>query len=197
MPSPISKISDLATGKQQRIKATVISHHSHRIKNGSLMTEAVVADQTGSARVVWFTKAPVDLETGMQYIFTGPYEDKYGRVAFQKPSYVSTGKRPTDKTLSEDPPPPVSPSVRPRNPGYASRSSYGSSSDYSGWIFGGLVVLGIILFIVWDSSGGNDATCTDVTSYDYNWGNDVKCTKSDGSTFYTDYSGGRKHDPSY
>ena len=32
-------------------------------------------------------------------------------------------------------------------------------------------------------------SCVDVTSYDYNWNNDIKCTRSDGSTFYTSYSG--------
>ena len=31
--------------------------------------------------------------------------------------------------------------------------------------------------------------CTDVTSYDYNWQNDMLCTRRDGSTFYTDYQG--------
>lgn len=36
-------------------------------------------------------------------------------------------------------------------------------------------------------------TCEDVTSYDYNWNNDVKCTNPDGSTFYTNYAGGRKY----
>lgn len=36
-------------------------------------------------------------------------------------------------------------------------------------------------------------TCEDVTSYDYNWDNDVLCTNPDGSTFYTDYAGGRKY----
>ena len=36
-------------------------------------------------------------------------------------------------------------------------------------------------------------TCIDVTSYDYNWDNDVKCTNPDGSVFYTDYAGGRKY----
>lgn len=34
-------------------------------------------------------------------------------------------------------------------------------------------------------------TCKDVTSYDYNWDNDMLCTRSDGSTFYTSYSGAR------
>ncbi|MBM9460467.1 hypothetical protein JK386_11185 [Nocardioides sp. zg-536] len=31
--------------------------------------------------------------------------------------------------------------------------------------------------------------CRDVTSYDYNWDNDVLCTRSDGSQFYTSYEG--------
>lgn len=32
-------------------------------------------------------------------------------------------------------------------------------------------------------------TCEDVTSYDYNWDNDMLCTRPDGSTFYTSYEG--------
>lgn len=36
-------------------------------------------------------------------------------------------------------------------------------------------------------------TCVDVTSYDYNWDNDVKCTNPDGTTFYTNYAGGRRY----
>jgi hypothetical protein len=40
-----------------------------------------------------------------------------------------------------------------------------------------------------DSPAG---TCEDVTSYDYNWDNDMKCTRSDGSTFYTDYAGAER-----
>lgn len=32
-------------------------------------------------------------------------------------------------------------------------------------------------------------TCVDVTSYDYDWNNDMFCTRPDGSTFYTSYEG--------
>ena len=35
-------------------------------------------------------------------------------------------------------------------------------------------------------------SCEEVTSYDYNWDNDMKCTRSDGSTFYTDYTGAER-----
>lgn len=40
-------------------------------------------------------------------------------------------------------------------------------------------------------------TCIDVTSYDYNWKNDVLCTRPDGSKFYTDYAGGRRNDSNF
>lgn len=33
--------------------------------------------------------------------------------------------------------------------------------------------------------------CVDVTSYDYNWGNDMKCMRADGTIFYTSYDGAR------
>lgn len=33
------------------------------------------------------------------------------------------------------------------------------------------------------------ARCRDVTSYDYNWQNDMLCTRADGTQFFTDYEG--------
>ena len=36
-------------------------------------------------------------------------------------------------------------------------------------------------------------TCRNVTSYDYNWENDMLCTKSDGSQFYTSYDGAKAY----
>lgn len=38
-----------------------------------------------------------------------------------------------------------------------------------------------------DTSGRT--TCVDVTSFDYNWDNDMLCTRPDGSQFYTSYGG--------
>ena len=37
-------------------------------------------------------------------------------------------------------------------------------------------------------------TCIDVTSYDYNWDNDMKCTTPDGEVFYTDYEGAAQYE---
>jgi len=36
-------------------------------------------------------------------------------------------------------------------------------------------------------------TCIDVTSYDNNWDNDMKCTRPDGTVFYTDYEGAAQY----
>ena len=42
-----------------------------------------------------------------------------------------------------------------------------------------------------------NSSCTDVTSYDYDWNDDVLCTRKDGSEFYTNYAGGRTADTSF
>lgn len=34
--------------------------------------------------------------------------------------------------------------------------------------------------------------CDDVTSYDYNWNNDMLCVREDGTKFYTDYNSAKK-----
>ena len=43
-------------------------------------------------------------------------------------------------------------------------------------------------------SNPNLIHCEDITSYDYNWQNDFKCTRPDGSVFYTDEAGARAQD---
>lgn len=40
-----------------------------------------------------------------------------------------------------------------------------------------------------DYPGSSGVSCQNVTSYDYNWDNDMLCTREDGSQFYTDYEG--------
>ena len=48
-----------------------------------------------------------------------------------------------------------------------------------------------------NSKENENSDCKDVTSIDYNWDNDVLCTRVDGSQFYTDYAGGKKYDPDF
>lgn len=70
--------------------------------------------------------------------------------------------------------------------------------DFLGIIFSLTLIGGLGVWIIGSIfSSTEPAKCVDVTSIDYNWDNDVKCTRADGSTFYTDYSGGRKHDKDF
>jgi hypothetical protein len=41
--------------------------------------------------------------------------------------------------------------------------------------------------------GSRGITCIDVTSFDYDWENDMFCTRPDGSSFYTSYEGAAQH----
>lgn len=53
-----------------------------------------------------------------------------------------------------------------------------------------LTILFISLFLF--SGCGKKWKCVDVTSIDYNRDNDMKCTRLDGSRFYTDYAGAKE-----
>lgn len=66
------------------------------------------------------------------------------------------------------------------------------------WLIGVAIVAAVIVTVNWDSlgtlthgRGSVENRCEDVTSYDYNWDNDMRCTRSDGTVFYTDYAGAR------
>jgi hypothetical protein len=163
------------------------------------MTEAVVGDATGSLRCVWFSKNVLEnLNTGNEYIFEGYLENKYGRLALQKPTYTLTKENQREYK-------PVQPlQSAPRT--YPLKRSLMSADDAVGLIIG-IVFVAFILYGVasWiqttihnrqvRAEGG--VTCRDVTSIDYNWNNDVLCTNLDGSTFYTNYAGGNKYGYSF
>ena len=53
------------------------------------------------------------------------------------------------------------------------------------------LVFASILSATGCSGEPNAGTCEDVTSYDHDWNNDMLCTRTDGSTFYTDYAGAK------
>jgi len=93
MDEPTVDISSIRPG-EVTLKATITYKHAHRIKNGNLMTEVVISDMSGTTKAVWFSKNPkVELEIGNEYIFSGKYQLKYGRLALQSPKYVFTGER--------------------------------------------------------------------------------------------------------
>ena len=58
-------------------------------------------------------------------------------------------------------------------------------------------VLAIALPLAGCSSGPSAGECLDVTSFDENWNNDMKCKRGDGTTFYTDYDGAAEFEASH
>jgi hypothetical protein len=205
------------------IKGTITHLTSHRIRNGNLMIEAIVADVTGSVRCVWFSKNLMkDILQGSEYVLNGKYELKYGRMAIHKPKYKATGEHPSTQYLSN------APLATPKRdyPHYTKQKQT-FIEEYRGLIGFWSIALLIAVFIFWPrnhisqpipvsppdttSSINNASTrtytptlqtpnttrCIDVTSYDHNWNNDVLCTRPDGSTFYTDYAGGRSADSTF
>lgn len=221
MDEPAEDISSVKPG-EITVKATITNKYAHRIKNGNLMTDVVIADKTGSTKAVWFSKQPKeDLVVGSEYIFSGNYQLKYGRLALQSPKYEATGETPSTEELAE------SPLILPaRN--YQSRKT--PRFRWPDWIGGAIVwllIIGGITFWIYSShhhppsitspqgSGAvtgyhnnipeihspgadeSDSTCTDVTSYDYDWDDDVLCTRPDGTQFYTNYAGGDASDSNF
>lgn len=221
MDEPTEDILSIKPG-EVTVRATITHKYAHRIRNGNLMTDAVIADKTGTTKAVWFSKQPKeDLTVGAEYIFSGNYQLKYGRLALQSPKYEATGNTPSTDELAQ------SPLILPaRN--YPMRKS--SGFKLPDWIGGAIVwmlIIGGIIFWVYSShhhspsvtspngSGAvtgthnniseihspgpaeSDSTCNDVTSIDYDWDDDVLCTRPDGSQFYTNYAGGSAADSNF
>src|SRR5438552_1642666 len=100
---PVTDIANIAPGFVI-VHATITHLSSHKIRNGNLMTEAVIADKTGTTKAVWFSKLPIpELVTGTEYSFTGKYELKYGRLALQQPKYMVRDEHPAVEELAQAP----------------------------------------------------------------------------------------------
>lgn len=240
MDEPTEDILSIKPG-EVTVKATITHKRAHRIKNGNLMTDADIADNTGTTKVVWFSKQPKDnLIVGAEYIFAGHYQLKYGRLALQSPQYRATGEHPAMGLLA------LSPLILPARNYPAKKAIWANVPEWAGVaVFWLLVVGGVGLFIVTGnpqtsssssssqdsrsvshsspivttqlppapstitsthngipeistpSQADDNSKCTDVTSIDYDWSDDVLCTRPDGSQFYTNYAGGRAVDSSF
>jgi hypothetical protein len=196
------------------IKATITRKHAHYIQNGSLMTDVDIADKTGTTKAVWFSKQPKeDLVIGSEYNFSGTYRLKYGRLALQTPKYVATGKTSSIEELAR--PPFI---LHTRDSPF--RKESWKLPDWVGGAIVWILIVGGVIFWIYSShhhspsitspqgSGsitGNhnnipeirspgaleaNSSCTDVSSTDYDYDDDVLCTRPDGSKFYTNYAGG-------
>jgi hypothetical protein len=188
------EIGEIIHGKKVSVKAILTQLKHHRIKNGSIMTDGVIGDSTGSVKCVWFSKTALnDLIVGNEYVFEGYLENKYGRIALQKPTYRLTKENQQDYT-----PEPLAKSYA--SP-YATKKGGWGDIDLSG-VFWILLIIGVIGYFIFSNAQDKQlqesgVSCSDVTSIDRNWNNDVLCTKPDGSTFYTNYSGGGKYDTNF
>jgi len=234
MDEPTEDIVFIKPGRVT-VKATITHKYAHRIRNGNLMTDTVIADKTGTAKAVWFSKNPKeDLNVGEEYIFSGLYQLKYGRLALQSPKYETTGEEHAVEELAE------SPLVLPARNYPLKKSTWQNWPDWIGtiivWviIIGGITAYSIanqhrttpttgnasdtstaqvtsttsqtrgVASITLGSHGGipeispgqaeGNSKCTDVTSIDYDWNDDVLCTRPNGTQFYTNYAGGRAVD---
>jgi hypothetical protein len=194
MNSDILEIGEIIHGKKVKVQATVTSLKHHRIKNGNVMTDAIIGDESGSVKCVWFSKDTLtDLKIGDEYLFEGYLENKYGRLALQKPTYKLVQENQQAYKPAQLP----QPIVRP----YSTKTNWWDNIEFGGVVWT-LIILGVTVYFVFNhfqnqklrSSG---VTCKDVTSIDYNWNNDVLCTRPDGATFYTDYAGGNKYGYSF
>lgn len=70
------------------IKATVKQASGRYVRRGMHLTEAVVSDDTGSMRIVWFNQPyrAAALKTGQEYYFSGLYELSHQHMQLTSPS---------------------------------------------------------------------------------------------------------------
>lgn len=84
--SEISKIHDLNPGSVT-IRASIKQANGRYVRRGMHITEAVVSDDTGSVRLVWFNQPyrAKALKPGAEYFISGNYEISRGRFAIMNP----------------------------------------------------------------------------------------------------------------
>ena len=86
----VSKINEVVPGNVQVVAEvkSILSHYAKR--RYMTVTEAVISDETGAIRVVWFNQAyrAKQLVKGKKYIFIGKYELSRGRYQLMSPRVV-------------------------------------------------------------------------------------------------------------
>jgi ATP-dependent DNA helicase RecG len=85
--SDITAIRDTQPGPVT-IRATVKQATGRYVRRGMHITEAVLSDETGSARAVWFNQPyrAAGLKQGAEYYFSGNYELSHQRMQLTSPS---------------------------------------------------------------------------------------------------------------
>lgn len=90
--SHVTPISQIKPGNTT-IKARVESVTGRHIRRGMHVTEAVLADETGKTRAVWFNQRyrADQLSKGQEYYFSGTYDLQRNRYVLQHPSAEQAG----------------------------------------------------------------------------------------------------------
>lgn len=86
----ITNISNLISGENQLIKATLLSPVNNRYVRRNLnIQNAIVKDETGECELTWFnqTYLPKTLYMGKTYFFYGKCDVKYGRRSMSSPKF--------------------------------------------------------------------------------------------------------------
>ena len=94
--SKVSKIFELAPGEEQTIVATVWEASVTTLGRGKLKaTEAVVSDETGNIRVVWFGQPYLAklFKPNSKVVISGQVEVYKGRTQFQSPEFEILDKQ--------------------------------------------------------------------------------------------------------
>jgi len=93
LPRRYEDYSDIVAIRDTRpgpvtVKATVKQATGRYVRRGMHLTEAVVSDETGSLRVVWFNQPyrAKALKPGAEYYFSGLFELSYQRMQLMNPS---------------------------------------------------------------------------------------------------------------
>ena len=87
--SKITPIRELKTGEQTSVRGTVFDIGSKKSRKGMPITEAIITDETGTVKAVWFNQPYLDktLKKGDEIFLAGKLEFNYGQVAFNSPTY--------------------------------------------------------------------------------------------------------------
>ncbi len=85
----VTKVSQLEHGKEQTIVATVWEASEKRRGPRSVSTQAVLGDETGNVRAIWFGQGFLakTLKPGVQVVISGSVKTFKGRHVFESPEY--------------------------------------------------------------------------------------------------------------
>ncbi len=90
--SKITSISEARAGEQISVKGKIIEIQSRRSRRGVHITEAIISDNTGSAKAIWFNRPFIDrsIKKGSEIYLSGKMEWAFGQLNFVSPSYEET-----------------------------------------------------------------------------------------------------------